>query len=204
MKTVNSIIILLVLLSSCSTKEKHPTLKEDNLLETKTENDGFMYKYYGNSKSLDSVLVLNKEMQRFGKEYYWNNELIRREYYGKKGHIQEEQYRISGHLDERNKTSYDYYIIEYDSVGNIVRKGIQGSYNGINVPVGTWYNYLNGKLIREIYYYNDELEKEYIKYKEYGNDGSLKESYSNNFILYETDSIPLSRQEYLLRSEKHP
>ena len=80
MKTVNSIIILLVLLYSCSTKEKHPTLKEDNLLETKTENDGFMYKYYGNSKSLDSVLVLNKEMQRFGKEYFWSNELIRREF----------------------------------------------------------------------------------------------------------------------------
>ncbi len=204
MKTVNSIIILLLFLSSCSPKEKHLPLKEDDLQETKTDTDSFIRKYYGNSKRLDSVLVLNNKMQRFCKEYYLGNEPIRTEYYNKEGRISEEHYRITGHLDERDKTSYDYYIIGYDSAGNITKKGIQGSYDGINIPVGTWYNYQNGKLIREIYYHNDELGKDYIKYKEYGNDGNLKESYSNNFILYETDSIPLSRQEYLLRTEKNP
>lgn len=91
--------------------------------------------------------------------------------------------------------------ISYDKNGSVIEKGCQGEYEGIGVPVGTWYKFRNNKLIQEIFYHNDEFGKDYILYKNYNEQGDFNEIVTNNFILYETDSIVLSYQEYLKRKK---
>lgn len=89
--------------------------------------------------------------------------------------------------------------ITYDENGNIKEKGCQGyvSNNDIStgMSVGTWFYYKNGKISREIYYHNAEFGKDYIKHKLYNENGNYKEVFTNNFILYETDSVVFSPQE---------
>lgn len=87
----------------------------------------------------------------------------------------------------------------YDKQGNIQEKGCQGLYNGMKVPVGTWSFYNKGCLVKEIYYHNDEFGKDYILFKYFNKGKMYKELITNNFILYETDSILLTRKEYLKR-----
>lgn len=89
--------------------------------------------------------------------------------------------------------------IAYDENENIKEKGCQSyvSNNDIStgMSVGTWFYYKNGKISREIYYHNEPFGKDYIKHKIYDENGNYKEIYTNNFILYETDSIVLSPQQ---------
>lgn len=89
--------------------------------------------------------------------------------------------------------------IIYDESGNIKEKGCQGYVNlpdiSTGMSVGTWYYFENGTLSKEVYYHNAEFGKDYIKYKIYNSDGSYKEWFTNNFMLYETDSIALTPQE---------
>ena len=89
--------------------------------------------------------------------------------------------------------------IAYDKNGNIKEKGCQGyvSNNDIStgMVVGTWYHYKNSRLTREVYYHNAEFGKDYIKHKIYDESGNFNEIFTNNFMLYETDSVTLTPKE---------
>lgn len=92
--------------------------------------------------------------------------------------------------------------ITYNADGYLIEKGCQGSYDGAGTSVGTWYYYENQERIKEITFHNDMQGKDYIIYR-YFEGGSLKtERITNNFILYETDSLVLSTAEYEERKKK--
>lgn len=192
-------LCILSALFSCGVqpKENLTESESNHLLETKIASDGFVYKSYGEKNRLDSVLIFNLKNQRYCKEYYLANKLLRRSFYGENNTTEEHLYEASS-----RDTSGNYYIIQYNAQKQIVAKGSQGIFNGMGVPVGTWHQYHNEVLVRELYYHNDESGKDYIRYKVYDENGNVSESYSNNFILHETDSISLSRAEYLLRMKQ--
>lgn len=194
-------LTFLSFLLSCGVQQKESLAEsaEKNLRDTITEKDGSIRKSYGETDRLDSVVILTKEHQILGKEYYLANKLIQKSFFDENGHLIEEHDFIAGYEKSTGETRNDYYVIQYNAQRQIVAEGMQGTYNGTGVPVDAWYVYQNGKLVREMYYHNDESGKDYIRYKIYDENGNVSESYSNNFILYETDSLPLSKTEYLLR-----
>lgn len=89
--------------------------------------------------------------------------------------------------------------IIYDKNGNLKEKGCQGYVSNNNIStgmsVGTWYYYKKGKLTRKVYYHNADFGKDYIKHTIYDENGNFNDVFTNNFMLYETDSIVLSPQE---------
>lgn len=92
--------------------------------------------------------------------------------------------------------------ITYNANGYLIEKGCQGTYIGTGMSVGTWYYYENQELIKEITFHNDVQGKDYIIYR-YFEGGSLKtERITNNFILYESDSLVLTPAEYEDRKKK--
>ena len=64
------------------------------------------------------------------------------------------------------------------------------------MSVGTWYYYENQELIKEITFHNDVQGKDYIIYRYFEGDSLKTERITNNFILYESDSLVLTPAEY--------
>lgn len=61
--------------------------------------------------------------------------------------------------------------------------------------VGTAYVYKDNKLVKELYFHNAKIGDDYILHKIYDGKGGYKEIYTNNYMLYENDSVTLSPKE---------
>lgn len=92
--------------------------------------------------------------------------------------------------------------VTYNAEGYLIEKGCQGTYDGTGMSVGTWYYYENQELIKEITFHNDVQGKDYIIYRYFEGDSLKTERITNNFILYESDSLVLTPAEYETRKKK--
>ena len=71
----------------------------------------------------------------------------------------------------------------------------------MGMSVGTWYFYKDNKLVKELYFHNAKIGDDYILHKIYNAKGGYKEIYTNNYMLYENDSVVLSPQEIKRRTK---
>ena len=96
--------------------------------------------------------------------------------------------------------------INYDEKGNVIRRLCNGiaANEDINTgfAVGTCYIYKDNKLIKELYFHNAKRGDDYILHKIYDDKGGYKEIYTNNYMLYENDSVALSPKEIKRRLKK--
>lgn len=99
---------------------------------------------------------------------------------------------------EKKCVNCDYLNIIYNENGEMIEKFCQGHVQNNTIStgmyVGTRYLYKNKKIVYEIIFNNDDFGLDYNIYKIYG-DSVYKEIFTNNFDLYETDSIVLSDKE---------
>ena len=95
--------------------------------------------------------------------------------------------------------------IDYDEKGNIIGRSCNGiaSNEDVNTgfAVGTCYVYKDNKLVKELYFHNAKIGDDYILHKIYDGKGGYKEIYTNNYMLYENDSVVLSPQEIKRRTK---
>ncbi|GIZ16028.1 hypothetical protein RCZ15_22390 [Capnocytophaga catalasegens] len=129
-------------------------------------------------------------------------------YYDEKGRVLEYVY----YFPEKDSIIYDKDTVRcselhiiYDKKGNIVEKVCQGTVKNEDVntgmSVGTSYHYKDNKLIKELYFHNAKRGNDYILHKIYDDKGRYKEIYTNNYMLYENDSIVLSPKEIKRRTK---
>ena len=85
--------------------------------------------------------------------------------------------------------------ILYDPKGNIIFRGCQGAAANEDIntgmSVGTWYYYKDGKLVKEEYYHNGSYGKDYIIHFLYKTKYTKEIIVTNNFQLYQNDSVVL-------------
>lgn len=90
----------------------------------------------------------------------------------------------------------------YNKKGEVIEKVCQGYVQNDSISTGMYvgnrYIYKDRKLAYEAFYNNDNFGLDYIIHKLYNN-GTYKEVITNNFALYETDSIVLSKEEIAKR-----
>lgn len=95
--------------------------------------------------------------------------------------------------------------IRYDEKGNVTQRSCNGiaSNEDVNTgfAVGTCYVYKDNKLVEELYFHNAKIGNDYILHKIYDGKGGYKEIYTNNYMLYENDSVVLSPQEIKRRTK---
>ena len=125
-----------------------------------------------------------------------------RKYIYRKGKLVYESFHFSAKdsmIYGRDIEQCDELEIRYDEKGNIIRRTCNGlvSNEGIsaNFAVGTAYVYKDNKLVKELYFHNAKRGDDYILHKIYNGKGGYKEIYTNNYMLYENDSIVLSPKE---------
>ncbi|MBV7440711.1 hypothetical protein KRX57_04700 [Weeksellaceae bacterium TAE3-ERU29] len=123
------------------------------------------------------------------------------EYYENGNKTSEVRYFVKGDsliLQGKDTIKCNELHIAYDKNGNVKEKGCQGYISNADIStgmsVGTWFYYKNGELIKEVYFHNAEFGKDYIIHRCF-NDEEFTDVITNNFILYENDSVPLSPSE---------
>lgn len=201
MKRLIAILTVFSILFSCNNSGNKKSDTKSNLLYTR-QIDGVSYYYYGSGNKADSVIAKDINGNNVYFELYQNNQIQYKKTYSSKGNrIDTEYFSIEGVFDAQKNIKSSQLVISYDANGLIKEKGVQGNYNGIGVPIGTWWKYHNGSIVQEIYYHNDEFGSDYIIFKTYDENGSYKEEITNNYILYENEIIHLSEQEYLTRKK---
>lgn len=184
MKIASLFLVIVMLYVCCSDTNK-------NVLYSKHEDD-IDYFYFGNKNTIDSVLGIdNKSKKTVSKTLYQDGQPFHSIHFYDNNKIKEEEFILDGCIDTDKNIFSNKFIISYDSEGFISEKGIQGTYNGNGVPVGTWYFYKKRKLIQTRYYHNDTFGADYILYKNFENENGFKEYKTNNFVLYNNDSLLL-------------
>ena len=128
--------------------------------------------------------------------YFRNNKLISETF-----HFPEKDSMIYGRDTEQCLE----LEIDYDEKGNIIGRSCNGiaSNEDVNTgfAVGTCYVYKDNKLVKELYFHNAKIGDDYILHKIYDGKGGYKEIYTNNYMLYENDSVVLSPQEIKRRTK---
>jgi hypothetical protein len=186
-----NVIFFVFFLSSCSNNEN------DNELSKQKE---VLYLNGHINTIVDSIVASNDDT---GFNSYKNGEIIGSIYYYDNQNINYEIIKKDSLILTQTDDSVicmELHIL-YDKNGFVIEKGCQGEYEGIGVQVGTWYRYQNNEIIQEIYYHNDKLGKDYILFKNLKSKDVYEEKVTNNFILYQTDSIILSKEEYQNRNK---
>lgn len=180
-----SVFIFVIILCACNSNANK------NIMDSKHE-DNIDYFYFGNKNTVDSVLGIdNKSKKTVSKTLYQDGQPIHSIHFYGSNKIKEEAFILDGCIDIEKNIFSERLIISYDSEGFISEYGIQGRYNGNGVPIGTWHFYKKGKLIQTRYYHNDTLGADYILYKNFEDTNGFKEYKTNNFVLYNNDSLLL-------------
>ena len=120
-----------------------------------------------------------------------------RKYIYRKGKLVYESFHFSAKdsmIYGRNIEQCDELEIRYDEKGNIIRRSCNGLVS-TGFAVGTAYVYKDNKLVKELYFHNAKIGDDYILHKIYDGKGGYKEIYTNNYMLYESDSVTLSPKE---------
>ncbi len=188
--------IIILLAFGCKNIRPEQTSVADIHVETM---DDIIYTTYSRSDKVDSVIGYRGTCRVFA-ELYQDGDRVYQAHYDDHQLLVEQRFYFEGVLvDGPNGLESSYLSIFYDSTGLVRTTGIQGFYKGTGIPVGTWKEYNEGKLVRNIYYHLDTFGADYIRfsdYKYYDSTQTMREVYTNNFVLYETDSVPLNLEEY--------
>lgn len=163
-------------------KEKHLKYSSKGKLKNKV-----FYGYIENSKYLSPLTEFHYDEKGRISEYIY--------YFSKKDSI----------IYDKDTVGCSELHILYDKKGNVVEKVCQGTAKNedinMGMSVGTWYFYKDNKLIKELYFHNAKIGDDYILHKIYNDKGGYKEIYTNNYMLYENDSVVLSPQEIKRRTK---
>jgi len=154
-------------------------------------NTDVSYTYWGYfKKDIDPEVPDYKHIIPIREYYYRNNKLISETF-----HFPKKDSMIYGRDTEQCLE----LEINYDEKGNIIGRSCNGiaSNEDINTGfgVGTAYVYKDNKLVKELYFHNAKRGDDYILHKIYNGKGGYKEIYTNNYMLYENDSVVLSPKE---------
>ena len=107
---------------------------------------------------------------------------------------------------DRDTVRCESLFIRYDLEGNIKEKICEGNFScpdiAAHTRMGTAFFYKGDKLIQEKYYHNDRREKDYIRHRVYDTMGNYREIYTNNYELFNNDSLILSPEEVRRRTKR--
>ena len=184
---------------------RYKRIAKDSLIirekDTATINELRIYQFDNNTdvshtywgyfkKDIDPEVPDYKHIIPIREYYFRNNKLISETF-----HFPKKDSMIYGRDTEQCLE----LEINYDEKGNIIQRSCNGiaSNEDINTGfgVGTCYIYKNNKLIKELYFHNAKRGDDYILHKIYDGKGGYKEIYTNNYMLYENDSVVLSPKE---------
>ena len=149
------------------------------------------YHSYFDAQGHTKRIVFYEKNTEYAKPFmeYW---------YHDNGQISDKTY----YFTQRDSIIYDIDTVKcnelhivYDQMGHVIARGCQGiaANEDINtgMSVGTWYYYKDGKLMKEEYYHNGSFGKDYIIHFLYKTKYTKEIIVTNNFQLYENDSVVL-------------
>lgn len=196
---IKFILLSCVFVSACNCSESKDTVPKavfsemPNLLYIKTVGNS-THSYYGQPNHIDSIMSYTKGVKEWVK-IFKQDSLKHTKYFSPDGRVVELHFvKDSLITSEGGGELCTDLFYHYDNNGRITVKGCQGVYMGAGVPVGTWSYFHDNKLIRTVFHHNDILGKDYMRHTLYAPDGSTRVITTNNFMLYETDSVTISNR----------